>query len=49
MQDLCFVRILESGAGNGGWPIQHRSGAYGTLGAMKEGNNANVIGIRQRF
>jgi hypothetical protein len=29
--------------------IQHRSGAYGTLGAMKEGNNANVIGIRQRF
>jgi len=29
--------------------IQHRSGAYGTLGGMKEGNNANVIGIRQRF
>lgn len=29
--------------------IQHRSGAYGMLGAMKEGNNANVIGIRQRF
>jgi hypothetical protein len=29
--------------------IQHRSGAYGTLGAMKEGNNANVVGIRQRF
>jgi hypothetical protein len=29
--------------------IQHRSGAYGTLGALKEGNNANVIGIRQRF
>jgi hypothetical protein len=29
--------------------IQHRSGAYGTLGAMKEGNNANMIGIRQRF
>jgi hypothetical protein len=24
-------------------------GAYGTLGAIKEGNNANVIGIRQRF
>jgi hypothetical protein len=29
--------------------VQHRSGGYGTLGAMKEGNNANVIGIRQRF
>jgi hypothetical protein len=29
--------------------IQHRSGAYGTLGAMKEGNNANVVGIRHRF
>ena len=29
--------------------IQHRSGGYGTLGGMKEGNNANVIGIRQRF
>jgi hypothetical protein len=29
--------------------IQHRSGAYGTLGGMKEGNNANVVGIRQRF
>ena len=29
--------------------IQHRSGAYGTLGALKEGNNANVVGIRQRF
>lgn len=29
--------------------IQHRSGAFGTLGAMKEGNNANVVGIRQRF
>ena len=29
--------------------IHHRSGAYGTLGGMKEGNNANVIGIRQRF
>ena len=29
--------------------IQHRSGAYGTLGGMKEGNNANVIGIRQSF
>jgi hypothetical protein len=29
--------------------VQHRSGAYGTLGALKEGNNANVVGIRQRF
>jgi hypothetical protein len=29
--------------------IQHRSGAYGTLGGMQEGNNANVVGIRQRF
>jgi hypothetical protein len=29
--------------------VQHRSGGYGTLGAMKEGNNANVVGIRQRF
>jgi hypothetical protein len=29
--------------------IQHRSGGHGTLGALKEGNNANVIGIRQRF
>ena len=29
--------------------LHHRSGAYGTLGAIKEGNNANVIGIRQRF
>jgi hypothetical protein len=29
--------------------VHHRSGGYGTLGAIKEGNNANVIGIRQRF
>ena len=29
--------------------VQHRSGAYGTLGGLKEGNNANVIGIRHRF
>jgi hypothetical protein len=29
--------------------VQHRSGGYGALGGMKEGNNANVIGIRQRF
>jgi len=29
--------------------VHHRSGAYGTLGGLKEGNNANVIGIRQTF
>ena len=29
--------------------LHHRSGAYGTLGAMKEGNNASTIGIRQHF
>jgi hypothetical protein len=29
--------------------VQHRSGGYGVLGGIKEGNNANVIGIRQRF
>ena len=29
--------------------IQHRSGGYGLLGGMKEGNNANVVGIRHRF
>lgn len=29
--------------------VHHRSGAYGTLGNMKEGNNANVVGIRMRF
>jgi len=29
--------------------LQHRSGAYGTLGGMQEGNNASTIGIRQRF
>ena len=29
--------------------VHHRSGAYGTLGGLKEGNNANVVGIRQRF
>ena len=29
--------------------IHHRSGGYGTLGGVKEGNNANVIGIRHRF
>ena len=26
-----------------------RPGGYGTLGGLKEGNNANVLGIRQRF
>ncbi len=29
--------------------IHHRSGGYGTLGGLKEGNNANVVGIRHRF
>jgi hypothetical protein len=29
--------------------IQHRSGGYGLQGGMKEGNNANVVGIRHRF
>jgi hypothetical protein len=29
--------------------IQHRSGGYGALGGVKEDNNANVVGIRQRF
>jgi hypothetical protein len=29
--------------------VHHRSGGYGTLGGLKEGNNANVIGIRHRF
>jgi hypothetical protein len=29
--------------------IQNRWGGDGTLGGMKEGNNANVVGIRQRF
>ena len=29
--------------------VHHRSGGYGTLGGLKEGNNANVVGIRHRF
>ncbi len=29
--------------------LHHRSGGYGTLGGLKEGNNANVVGIRHRF
>ena len=29
--------------------VHHRSGGYGTLGGLKEGNNAQVIGIRHRF
>ena len=29
--------------------LHHRSGAYGTLGGLKEGNNATVVGFRQRF
>jgi len=28
--------------------LHHRSGAYGTLGGLKEGNNATVVGFRQR-
>jgi hypothetical protein len=29
--------------------LQHRSGASGTIAHMREGANANVIGIRYRF
>lgn len=29
--------------------LQHRSGAWGTLGGMSDGANAQVIGIRHRF
>ena len=29
--------------------LHHRSGGYGALGGLKEGNNANVAGIRYRF
>jgi hypothetical protein len=29
--------------------LHHRSGAFGTIGAMKEGNNSNVVGLRYRF
>ena len=29
--------------------LHHRSGGYGTLGGLKEGNNANVAGVRYRF
>jgi hypothetical protein len=29
--------------------LQHRSGAFGHLGGMKEGANANVFGVRYRF
>ena len=29
--------------------LHHRSGGYGTLGGMKEGNNASVIGFRHHF
>ena len=29
--------------------LHHRSGADGTLGNMKEGHNANTLGIRHRF
>ena len=29
--------------------VQHRSGANGTLGKLREGYNANVVGVRYRF
>ncbi|TIO10829.1 hypothetical protein [Mesorhizobium sp.] len=31
------------------YQLHHRSGADGTFGDMKEGSNANVLGIRYRF
>ncbi|MFN7026117.1 MAG: hypothetical protein ACK4QP_16715 [Pseudorhizobium sp.] len=31
------------------WRLHHRSGAWGTLGGMHGGSNANVIGIRRKF
>ncbi|WP_430252377.1 hypothetical protein [Neorhizobium sp. DAR64860/K0K1] len=31
------------------WRLHHRSGAWGTLGDMHGGSNANVIGVRSRF
>lgn len=31
------------------WRLHHRSGAWGTLGGMHDGLNANVIGVRMRF
>jgi hypothetical protein len=29
--------------------VHHRSGGYGTLGDLREGNNANVLGFRHYF
>lgn len=31
------------------WRLHHRSGAWGTLGDMHGGSNANVLGIRYNF
>ncbi|MGK9054312.1 hypothetical protein [Neorhizobium petrolearium] len=31
------------------WRLHHRSGAWGTLGDMHGGSNANVIGVRYNF
>jgi hypothetical protein len=31
------------------WRLHHRSGAWGTLGDMHGGSNANVIGVRYKF
>lgn len=31
------------------WRLHHRSGAWGTLGDMHGGSNANVLGVRYKF
>ena len=31
------------------WRLHHRSGAWGTLGDMRGGSNANVLGLRYKF
>ncbi len=31
------------------WRLHHRSGAWGTLGEMHGGSNANVLGVRYNF
>ncbi|MBR0555666.1 hypothetical protein J5J10_08220 [Ciceribacter sp. L1K23] len=31
------------------WRLHHRSGAWGTLGNMEGGSNANLLGVRYRF
>jgi hypothetical protein len=31
------------------WRLHHRSGAWGTLGDMHGGSNANVVGVRYKF